>query len=120
MTEKPMPGGLFEAHLPVSEHDEALAAIDAGQSHRQQWWCFEGTTMVDCALFADRCVVFAEGKRTELGASANVSWYRGRNQVLRNLDCARSYAASNGLDYYAMLIVEEASASDPRIVAARP
>ena len=30
---------------------EAIDAIVTGRSHRGKWWCFEGTTMVDCALF---------------------------------------------------------------------
>ena len=75
--------------------------------------------MVDCALFTDRCVVFVEGKRTEAGASRDVSWYAGRNQVLRDLDCARALAAANGLDYYTLLVIEEPAARDPRLVAAQ-
>ena len=98
---------------------EAIDAIDGGKSHRGKWWCFEGTTMVDCALFTDRCIVFVEGKRTEAGASRDISWYPSRNQVLRNLDCARALSASNGRDYYTLLVVEQGEASDARLAAAR-
>lgn len=97
----------------------ALTAIEGGASYRRQWWCLEGTTMVDCALFTDRCVIFIEGKRTELGASAAISWYGSRNQVLRNLDCARAIAATDGRDYYTLLVVEEYGKTDPRHAAVK-
>jgi hypothetical protein len=91
--------------------EQALAAIDDPSSnHRGKWWCLEGTTMVDCALFTKEMVLFVEGKRTELEPSPHVSWYRGRNQVLRNLDCARWYGKIHGLDYYALLIIEDGDA----------
>ena len=87
---------------------EAISAIkDPASDHHRKWWCLEGTTSVDCALFTPRLVLFIEGKRTEDGSSPDVSWYRGRDQVLRNLDCARSYAQQRELDYYTMLIIEE-------------
>ncbi len=87
---------------------EAISAIkDPASDHQRKWWCFEGTSMVDCALFTPRLVLFVEGKRTEAGSSPDVSWYRGRDQVLRNLDCARSYARQRELDYYTMLIIED-------------
>ena len=91
--------------------EKALAAIDDPDSdHRGKWWCLEGTTMVDCALFSKEMVLFVEGKRTELEPSPHVSWYRGRNQVLRNLDCARWYGKIHGLDYYSLLIIEDGDA----------
>jgi hypothetical protein len=98
---------------------EALNAIDSGASHRGKWWCFEGTTMVDCALSTDRCIVFVEGKRTEAGASRGVSWYASRNQVLRNLDCARALAANDGRAYFALLVIEQGDAVDRRLAAAQ-
>jgi hypothetical protein len=101
--------GLRSGDTEVRE--KALAAIDDPDSdHRGKWWCLEGTTMVDCALFTKEMVLFVEGKRTELEPSPNVSWYRGRNQVLRNLDCARWYGKLHGLDYYALLIIEDGDA----------
>jgi hypothetical protein len=98
---------------------EALREIEVGATHRGKWWCLEGTTYVDCALVTDRIVVFVEGKRTELAPTPKISWYPGRNQMLRNLDCARWYGTQNGLDYYALLIVEDAADDDPRMREAR-
>jgi hypothetical protein len=97
---------------------EAIDAIDSGISHRGKWWCFEGTTMVDCALFTEGCIVFVEGKRTEAGASRAVSWYASRNQMLRNLDCARALATSDGRAYCTLLVIEQGEASDARLAAA--
>jgi hypothetical protein len=85
---------------------EALAEIDKSLSHRSKWWSLEGSTMVDCALFTPTHVLFVEGKRTELSPSRSISWYRQRNQVVRNLDCARWYARQHGLDYRVILILE--------------
>lgn len=91
----------------ASARAAALAKIkDITADHWPRWLCFEGTTKVDCALLTRKLVLFIEGKRTETGPSPNISWYRGRDQVLRNLDCARWYAQRYGLDYYAMLIIE--------------
>jgi hypothetical protein len=74
--------------------------------------------MVDCAIFTSTTIVFVEGKRTERGASRKTSWYPTRNQVIRNLDSARALASATGLDYYVLLLVEEANANDPRIAEA--
>lgn len=64
--------------------------------------------MIDCALITDRMVLFIEGKRTEEGPSAGTVWAPNRNQVLRNLDCARALAAhTRRPHYYVMLVVEE-------------
>jgi hypothetical protein len=86
---------------------EAIAEIETNTSHERQWWCLEGTTRVDCALLTEKAVIFVEGKRTESGPSAAISWYAKRDQVLRILDCARWYAMRTGLEYYAMLIIED-------------
>jgi hypothetical protein len=87
---------------------EAISAIgDSASDHHRKWWCLEGTTSVDCALFTKNLVLFVEGKRTESGSSPDVSWYHGRDQVLRNLDCARWYGQQHELDYYTMLIIED-------------
>jgi len=93
----------------------ALDAIDnPGLSHERRWWCFEGTTMVDCAIITNRLAIFIEGKRTEVGPSSGVSWYPSRNQVVRNLDCARWYALEHDLDYYSMLVIEQCEQGDER------
>jgi hypothetical protein len=87
----------------------ALSAIEAAgedPSEYRGWWCLEGPSHVDCALFTEGAVIFIEGKRTELGPSESTTFMSKRNQVVRNADCARDYALSRGLDYYAMLIIE--------------
>ena len=74
---------------------------------RRAWWRLEGVTKVDCALVTARAVIFVEGKRTEQGASNDVLWYSGRNQVLRNLDCLRETAFRARIPtYYVLLVVE--------------
>ncbi|MCI0354659.1 MAG: hypothetical protein L0099_06435, partial [Acidobacteria bacterium] len=74
---------------------------------RRAWWRLEGSTKVDCALATEDALIFVEGKRTELSASKDVLWYRGRNQILRNLDCAREMAFRAKIpNYYVLLVVE--------------
>ncbi|MDF2626493.1 MAG: hypothetical protein K0R39_324 [Symbiobacteriaceae bacterium] len=89
--------------------NEALAALDNWPALPQKaWWLLEGRSMIDCALITDRMLLFVEGKRTEAGPSAGTIWAPARNQVLRNLDCARALAACKGLPhYFAMLVVED-------------
>jgi hypothetical protein len=103
------------------QHDEAtlqeaLTALDKWPSLPQKaWWLLEGRSMIDCALVTDRMVLFIEGKRTEEGPSAGTVWAPNRNQVLRNLDCARALAAHTGRPhYYCMLVVEEYGSPDDR------
>jgi hypothetical protein len=74
---------------------------------KSSWWRFEGVTYVDCALLTNSTVVFIEGKWTEVGASKEVLWYDKRNQVLRNLDCAVTYAQQKGLQHYFVIMVVE-------------
>jgi hypothetical protein len=74
---------------------------------KSSWWRFEGVTYVDCALLTNSTVVFIEGKWTEVGASKEVLWYDKRNQVLRNLDCAVTYAQQKGLQNYFVIMVVE-------------
>jgi len=71
---------------------EALARLDkegGGKSGPGQWQVFEGTTMVDCALFCEHATLFVEGKRIEPHLTGRVEWYAKRHQVVRNLDCLR-------------------------------
>ena len=61
------------------------------------WWRLEGVTNVDCALITESAAIFIDGKRTERDLSIEVLWYKQRNQVHRNLDCAAAYAQKEGL-----------------------
>ncbi len=72
---------------------------------KRAWWRLEGVTQVDCALLTPSTAVFIEGKRTEIGPSKQVLWYQGRNQVLRNLDCAAAYAEIENLPHYFVMLV---------------
>ena len=64
------------------------------------WWRLEGVTYVDCALITDLAAIFIEGERAEIGPSKEVLWYKQRNQVHRNLDCAAAYAQKERLQHY--------------------
>jgi hypothetical protein len=93
---------------------KALEAIDLAStlsSDYSGWWCLEGPSRVDCALFAENAVIFIEGKRTEREPSKTTTFCANRNQMARNLDCARRYGHDNGLDYYAMLVIEQGNSS---------
>lgn len=99
---------------------EALKAIrDAGPapSDYSGWWCLEGPSHIDCALFTENAVIFIEGKRTEREPSKTISFCATRNQIARNLDCAKRYGQEKGVDYYALLVIEDGSES--RISAAK-
>ena len=84
------------------------AAIQGLARSRQQgnWWVFEGTTYVDCALFAERVTVFIEGMRTEPSLTDDVDWDPKRTQICRNLDCLRVLEGRAGR-YFVLLILEE-------------
>lgn len=71
---------------------EALALLQAKgrRPGSGQWHVLEGVTKVDCALFGEDVTIFVEGKRTEPHLTEDVSWLRGRDQVVRNLDCLRA------------------------------
>ncbi|HYF80519.1 MAG TPA: hypothetical protein VD973_25710 [Symbiobacteriaceae bacterium] len=93
---------------------EALSALDKWPTLPQKaWWLLEGRSMIDCALITDRMVLFIEGKRTEEGPSAGTIWAPNRNQVLRNLDCARALAACTGRPHYYVMLVVEAYSGQP-------
>lgn len=81
-----------------------LTAVEHPPKESPKWWLLEGASRIDCALFTKNALIFIEGKRTERNASRDVSWYSGRHQVLRNLDCARAMATALNRDYYVMLI----------------
>ena len=70
---------------------EARAALRAGASANRAWWCFEGRSVLDCALLTDRLIVTVEGQRTE-PISAATYWYPNRSQLVRNLEAAEQIA----------------------------
>lgn len=77
----------------------ALLELDAmgGVGSKKMWWAFEGFTEVDCLIETEKLVLFIEGKRTET-LSCATDWFPKRNQLARNLECARQYAARSGRD----------------------
>jgi hypothetical protein len=91
----------LKAQAP-SAVDEALKHLAAGKT-APAWWVLEGTTMVDCALFARTVTIFIEGKRTEPHLTAAVSWDKRRHQVFRNLDGLE--ALPDRPEQYLMLLV---------------
>ena len=70
------------------------------------WWVLEGTTKVDCALFAENVTVFIEGKRTEPHLTSSVSWDMKRHQVFRNLDVLEALPCRQE-QFLMLLIVDE-------------
>lgn len=58
---------------------------------------------MDCCLETDDFVLFVEGKRNE-DVSSQVRWWPTRDQVLRNLDCAKEYAGAR--EYYVMTMCD--------------
>ena len=59
------------------------------------------------ALFTESAVIFIEAKRTELAPSKGIRFALTRDQIARNLDCARRYGKDKSVDFYAMLIIED-------------
>jgi hypothetical protein len=94
---------LFEGNAAARQ----AAVQDLDRSRLQgNWWVFEGTTCVDCALFAERVTVFVEGKRTEPALTDKIEWDPLRRQVCRILDCLQ--ALEDRADrYFVLLIVEQ-------------
>jgi len=70
---------------------------------KDKWWAFEGFTEIDCYLETDRLILLIEGKRKEPLANST-AWYRGRNQLLRNLEVARE--ACGDKDFVVVVISE--------------
>ncbi len=94
--------------------DLALANLNCFGSFgsRKQWWAFEGFTYVDCLIETESLVLFIEGKRTEK-SSEIVSWFSERNQIARNLECARQYAMSRKRPKaFAVLMIIEAGINE--------
>ena len=101
---------LAEGDIAVRE--QALRELETAgvERSRRQWWAFEGFTSVDCYLETEHLVLLIEGKRTEPIAAAT-NWYPERNQVVRNLEVARSCAA--GRKNFAVLLCTERPTSLP-------
>jgi hypothetical protein len=93
----------------ASVRQEGLRCLEqANDLSRRLWWRFEGMTSVDCALFAQNAIVFIEGKRTEEGPSREVTWWSGRNQVIRNVECVLEQGRATGrANAFVILIVDE-------------
>ena len=69
----------------------------------RKWWAFEGFTEVDCCLETERMVLFLEGKRKEM-LSPSTKWFKGRNQLIRNLEVAQEAAGNR--EFGVMVIAE--------------
>jgi len=99
---------LFQADAAtVAEAKNRLGQTDGNRG--RAWHVFEGTTMVDCALFFEGVTVFVEGKRTESRLTTGTRWHDRRHQVIRNLDCLRAEATTER--WYVMTVVEEGNSS---------
>lgn len=97
--------GWLGTERQASAQQEALTELakkGASRSHRK-WWAFEGTTSVDCFLETENLILLIEGKRTE-PLSGSVSWYPGRNQLVRNLEVAQELA---GKKHFAVLVIAD-------------
>ena len=68
-----------------------------------QWWAFEGFTHIDCCLMTENCVLFIEGKRTEV-VSPSTLWFKQRSQLWRNVEAAEQFAS--GKQFGVMLAIE--------------
>ena len=91
---------------------EAHRYLDEGRLHsgKGTWWVLEGTTKVDCAIFAANATIFIEGKRTEPSLTQSVAWDLQRNQVFRNLDALRMARAPQS-DFFVLTIVEQGTSA---------
>lgn len=96
----------------IEVRDEALAELDRSgeKGSKLRWWAFEGFTSVDCLLETEHLLVLIEGKRTE-GISESTDWFRGRNQVIRNLEVAQTMTGAT--KEYAVLLCAEKSIELP-------
>ena len=99
---------------------EGLTLLEEATDLSQRtWWRFEGVTYVDCALFTQSTVVFIEGKRTEEGPSQEVTWWTGRNQVIRNLECVSEVARATGRPHAFVIVIVEEDLCEPGTQRAR-
>ena len=105
-TEPPERRSAIRASDRQAAIQEALSQLDihGARGSFKQWWAFEGRTSVDCYLSTDRLRICVEGKRTDI-LSPSTDWYPRRNQLLRNLEAARSDA--NGAPFACIVIAEK-------------
>jgi hypothetical protein len=95
---------LIEGDLAVRMQALRELEVAGVEQSRRKWWAFEGFTSVDCYLETERFVLLIEGKRTEPIAAAT-SWYPKRNQIVRNVEVAKTLAA--GRKNFAVLLCAE-------------
>ena len=67
---------------------EALALLSRPTLPRRDWYVLEGHSQPDVYLQTPEVIVVIEGKRTERGPTFKTKWMRGRDQMIRHLDCA--------------------------------
>ncbi len=98
-----------------AEIERALAnSRDGDSTWLDRWWVLEGRTHVDCYIETTHIRLFVEGKRTDK-LSSKTSWYRKRNQLLRNLESASVHAS--GQPFAQLLMTEKpAPELEPGIV----
>jgi hypothetical protein len=107
--------GLPSKYTERESQDLALELLEekGPDNSVRQWWAFEGFTHVDCVVETEKLVLFIEGKRTET-ASENVSWFAERNQIARNLECAKWYARKRDIskEFAVLMVIEEGTNED--------
>jgi hypothetical protein len=75
------------------DRGKALAQLDAGNSHGiDRKLILEGKTSADCLIECERAVIWVEGKRNDW-LDYSTTWDVTRDQLARNLEAAREYAA---------------------------
>lgn len=102
---------LFGHYGPERAGAAAVAALGeldraGAEGSGGKWWAFEGFTRVDCFLETDQLILLVEGKRME-PISASTQWFPRRNQVLRNLEVARSLGRQRQKEYAVLVLAEE-------------
>ena len=97
---------LRDGDLLVMQEALELLGTKGRRPGSGRWYVLEGETKVDCALFGEDLTVFVEGKRIEPHLTDRVSWLRGRDQVIRNLDCLR-VEPCRADRWFVLLVVED-------------
>lgn len=84
---------------------EALALLAKGKDiPAQAWYVLEGRSRPDVYIETADAIIVIEGKRTEPTATTKTNWLRGRDQMLRHIDCAFEVRGTRRV--YGFLIVE--------------
>ncbi|UCE67517.1 MAG: hypothetical protein JSU85_05750 [Candidatus Zixiibacteriota bacterium] len=99
---------LFGQHGEVIQNETIARALRELNEYgvkesKGKWWAFEDFTEVDCYLETDNLILFIEGTRKEPLANST-AWYRGRNQLVRNLEVAQEISGDK--DFAAVVISE--------------